>query len=103
MEISTEETEKKLSELTGEEVKMVEEPDWRILQQDKDKLELWATAVCMTYNKEDDSKIDMCVDIIDKIVKGTETVDSGAQKIGKIMKEPPEEVSKTIMMTAPEI
>jgi hypothetical protein len=35
------------------------------------------------------------------IVKGRETVDSGSQKIGKLMREDPEEVAKTIMITAP--
>jgi hypothetical protein len=33
-------------------------------------------------------------------VKGQETVDSGSQKIGRIMGEDPEEVAKTIMITA---
>ncbi len=101
MEISTKEAEEQLSDLTGEDIKLVEEPDWKLLGQDRDKLESWATAVCMTYEVEDESKINACVDVIDNIVKGQETVDSGSQKIGKLMREDPEEVAKTLMVTAP--
>jgi hypothetical protein len=101
MEISTKEAEEQLSDLTGQDIKLVEEPDWKLLAQDKDKLESWATAVCMTYEIEDEKKIDACVDVIDKIVKGQETVDSGSLKIGRIMGEDPEEVAKTLMITAP--
>jgi hypothetical protein len=31
-------------------------------------------------------------------VKGQETVDSGSQKIGKLMREDPEEVAKTLLL-----
>jgi len=101
MEISSKEAEKQLSDLTGEDIKLVEEPDWKLLGQDKDKLEAWATSLCMTYEPTDDKKIDACIDIIDKIVKGEETVDSGSEKIAKIVREDPEEVAKMIMVTAP--
>jgi len=101
MEISSKEAEQQLSDLTGQDIRMVEEPDWKLIGQDKEKLEAWATSLCMSYEDSDEKKIDSCVDIIDKIVKGEETVDSGAEKIAKIVREDPEEVAKMIMITAP--
>ncbi|MGD0330224.1 MAG: hypothetical protein ABSB40_07215 [Nitrososphaeria archaeon] len=97
LEISTKETEEQLSDFTGQDIKLVEEPDWRILAADRDKLETWAYAVCMSYETQDNEKIDACVDTIEKIVKQEESVDSGSQKIWKLMREDPEEVAKTLL------
>lgn len=100
MEISTKEAEKKLSDLLGQEIVMTEEPDWKLLPQDKDTLETWATAFCMTYT-EDDKKIDACIDSIDKLVKGEKPLVEVAERIGNIVNEKPDEVAKMIMITAP--
>lgn len=100
MEISTKEAEKKLSELTGQDVIMMEEPDWKLLPQDKDTLETWATALCMTYT-EDDKKIDACIDSMDKLVKGEKPLMDVAERIGNLVNEKADEVAKMIMITAP--
>ena len=100
MKINTKQAEEKLSALVGEEVKLVEEPDWKMLPRDKDVLESWATAACLLYTK-DDQQQEICVDQVDKVVTGRTSLEEAAKKIGKMCREDPEEVSVTLIATAP--
>ena len=90
MKINTKQAEEKLSALVGEEVKLVEEPDWKMLPRDKDVLDT-----------KDDQQQEICVDQVDKVVTGRTSLEEAAKKIGKMCREDPEEVSVTLIATAP--
>lgn len=102
MNISTQEAEAKLSELQGEPVVLVKEPDWKMIPQDKDLLEGWASAICLAYTDTGD-KVDACVDELDKMVKRERTVQEASSNIGKLVGKDAEDVENTIMTTIPTV
>jgi hypothetical protein len=103
MKLSTREAEEKLTSIFGEEIKLVEEPDWKLLPQDPPVLEAWAMSVCQMYSKGDQEMDTQCVDQIDKVVKRETSLQEAAKKIGAMMREDANEIEKTIMTTAPQI
>jgi hypothetical protein len=102
MKIPTKEAEKKLSKLVGKEVVLMEEPDWKLLPQDPDTLESWAMAACMMYAKEDEH-VQICIDEIDKMVKGEKSLEETSKRIGKMTREDPDEIATTLIETAPSV
>ena len=70
LQTSTKEAEKQLSELTGQDIVMIQSPDALTPVGDKDVLEAWTAALCASWKPDSDEKVkDTCQDSIAKWIK----------------------------------